>query len=250
MDQLKQFTVLYVEDEANLREELGTFIKRRVKKIFVAENGQEALDLFKKEKPDIVITDIKMPKMDGLELTRQIRETSPFVPVIVTTALSDVESILTTVDIGIDKYLLKPIDVEALTEALRGACDKLSKFGFTDIQVNDDLADVDGIEKEIQKSFAKFFKEKVGKGPRKVIAKISGSMVQVQIMESRCVYEKTLSGRPEYIKMVDYMRQSFYEAFEVKLSSLIKKSLNQEVVIFSKAIDTRLDIDVLTFKMK
>lgn len=250
MEQLKQVTVLYVEDQANLREELGAFIKRRVKKVFIAENGIQGLDMFKKEKPDIVITDIKMPKMDGIEMTKAIRQENLLVPIIVTTAMSDVESILSTVDIGIDKYLLKPIDVNELNEALKSASEKILIVNGASVEDSSlSLETIETIEKEIQRALAKFFKDNVGKGPRKIIAKVNGPFIQVQVMESRCIYEKTLCKRPEFIKMVDYTRQSFYEATKKQLDSLVGKIVNRKVEMTNTDMDSRLDIDVIDFKM-
>ena len=104
--------VLYVEDEDFHREQLGIFLKRRFGKLYLAENGFIGFEKFKETSPDIVITDLKMPEMDGIELTKRIREIDKDCAIIITTAFSDVETILEAVNIGIDKYVLKPIKNE------------------------------------------------------------------------------------------------------------------------------------------
>ncbi len=72
----------------------------------------------KKFKPDLVITDIAMPIMDGLDMAREIKEISDDVPIVVLSAYSEKERLLRSIDIGIDKYLIKPVDIEELFKVL------------------------------------------------------------------------------------------------------------------------------------
>ncbi|HEE0020306.1 TPA: response regulator transcription factor, partial [Campylobacter jejuni] len=83
-----------------------------------AQNGDEGLKKFKKFKPDLVITDIAMPIMDGLDMAREIKEISDDVPIVVLSAYSEKERLLRSIDIGIDKYLIKPVDIEELFKVL------------------------------------------------------------------------------------------------------------------------------------
>lgn len=110
-DLFKDITLLYVEDDEMTIEEISFFLKRYVKKFIIAKNGEEGLSLFKEHNPDMVITDIQMPIMNGLEMAKKIFEINPSVPIAVTTAYSDSEYIMNAIEIGIDKYLLKPIDM-------------------------------------------------------------------------------------------------------------------------------------------
>ncbi|TAN45477.1 MAG: diguanylate cyclase [Nitrospirae bacterium] len=111
-------SVLYVEDEPAAREKTARMLKREVRTIYLAEDGVEGLEIFKRHNPDIVITDIKMPRMDGLDMTRAIKEINKLTPVIVTTAHDDTAFFLKSIEIGIDRYVLKPIDQSLLTETL------------------------------------------------------------------------------------------------------------------------------------
>ncbi|EAJ2583028.1 response regulator transcription factor [Campylobacter jejuni] len=86
--------------------------------IFPPTNGDEGLKKFKKFKPDLVITDIAMPIMDGLDMAREIKEISDDVPIVVLSAYSEKERLLRSIDIGIDKYLIKPVDIEELFKVL------------------------------------------------------------------------------------------------------------------------------------
>ena len=87
-EKLKEITVLYVEDEDMMRESVVTLLKRRFKEVLVACNGAEALDIFKKNKVDIIITDLQMPVMDGMELSKHIREINS-TPIVVVSAFND-----------------------------------------------------------------------------------------------------------------------------------------------------------------
>jgi len=84
----------------------------------VAENGQEGLDLFSRHRPDMVITDIVMPLMDGLKMAEGIKALDADTPIIVTTGFSDQDFFLNAIEVGIDHYVLKPIHLEALLEAV------------------------------------------------------------------------------------------------------------------------------------
>ena len=111
---LKQFTVLYVEDDEDIRDQLTHFLRRRVGTLHTAVNGHEGLLAFEALKPDIVVTDILMPVMNGLEMAEKIKEISPSTPVIVTTAFNETHFFLKAIDIGIDKYVIKPVNSELL----------------------------------------------------------------------------------------------------------------------------------------
>jgi len=115
---LKKFTVLYVEDDEDIRDQLSHFLKRRVGTLHLAGNGQEGLLAFEAFKPDIVVTDILMPVMTGLEMAEKIKALSPATPIIVTTAFNETNFFLKAIDIGVDKYVIKPVNTDILGEVL------------------------------------------------------------------------------------------------------------------------------------
>lgn len=114
----KELIILVVEDEIKTRESLINVLNERFSKVIGAQNGDEGLKKFKKFKPDLVITDIAMPIMDGLDMAREIKEISDDVPIVVLSAYSEKERLLRSIDIGIDKYLIKPVDIEELFKVL------------------------------------------------------------------------------------------------------------------------------------
>lgn len=114
MSKLSNLTVLFVEDEKELRNALENAIGDEFGKFIVARDGDDGLKKFKKFKPDIVITDILMPIVNGLEMAKEIKQLSKETPIIILSAFSEKERLLKAIDVGIDKYLIKPIDPDEL----------------------------------------------------------------------------------------------------------------------------------------
>lgn len=117
---LKDITVLYCEDEDNLREVTGGILKSFTKKQFIAVDGAKGLEYFKEHKDDIdlVITDVNMPNMSGLEMAKEIKLINSNMPIIVATAFSNSEYLLEAIDLGIDKYVLKPVNIKKLLDTM------------------------------------------------------------------------------------------------------------------------------------
>ncbi len=110
--------VLYVEDEPKLRERIVIVLSMRFERVISAANGKEALDLFSRERPDIVVSDIQMPVMDGLEMTRRIRDIAPETPVILGTAFTETNYLLKAIELGVSAYVRKPLDCRQLVETI------------------------------------------------------------------------------------------------------------------------------------
>jgi len=117
-DFLKSLTILYVEDDADVREQLAQYLRRRSGNLLLAGDGAAGLEMFHTLQPDIVITDILMPVMDGLAMVEKIRASHPHLPVIVTTAFEQSDYLMRAIDLGVDKYVTKPIDADLLYQAL------------------------------------------------------------------------------------------------------------------------------------
>ena len=117
---LKNITILYAEDEKDLREVTHQILKGFTKKQYVAQNGQEGLELFKahENEIDLIITDVNMPVMNGFDMVKEIKKININIPIIVATAFSNKEYLLEAIDIGIDKYVLKPIDIAKLLQVM------------------------------------------------------------------------------------------------------------------------------------
>ncbi len=115
---LKEISVLYVEDEEMIRDVFSTLIKRYVKELYTAGDGGEGLEKFLDRKPDIVISDIRMPVLNGLEMADRIKQLSPETPIIFITAFSDTDYLRKALEIGVEGYITKPIDRNLLLKKL------------------------------------------------------------------------------------------------------------------------------------
>jgi len=116
--ELKDVVVcVYVDDDENILEVMDSILKRKLKSVYTAKNGKEALELIREIKPDIVITDINMPIMDGLEMIKAVRGFGngfTDIPIIAVTAYRDEEYFTELADI----YLYKPIKVKELLDTI------------------------------------------------------------------------------------------------------------------------------------
>ena len=115
---LRTLSVLYVEDEDEIREELAVFLRRRVARVHLAANGQAGLDAFTQYQPDLVITDIRMPVMNGLEMAERIRAVNPATPIVITTAFEETSYFKKAIDLGVDNYVTKPLNLDILESTL------------------------------------------------------------------------------------------------------------------------------------
>lgn len=107
------YQILVVEDESHLREFIGLYYKAEGYHVTEACDGEEALDIFKKQNFDMVVLDIMMPKLDGYEVCKHIRSTSN-VPIIILTAITTEESELKCYELGADDYITKPLKGKTL----------------------------------------------------------------------------------------------------------------------------------------
>ncbi len=105
--------ILVVDDEASIRRILETRLKMVGYEVATAADGEEALELFSKFNPDLMILDVMMPKLDGYGVTREIRRTSD-TPIIILTALGDVSERITGLELGADDYVIKPFSPKEL----------------------------------------------------------------------------------------------------------------------------------------
>lgn len=132
-DVLKSSILLLVEDDARIREKFSRLLEIYVDKIYEAPNGKKALELYKKYKPSFIITDVEMPDMDGLEFVEILRKENENIPVIITSAYSNKEYLLTSIKLQLIDYLIKPINYNDLMVALEKVAKSLRKSRLSNI---------------------------------------------------------------------------------------------------------------------
>ncbi|TBV82759.1 MAG: sigma-54-dependent Fis family transcriptional regulator [Desulfobulbaceae bacterium] len=110
--------ILFVDDEQNMRVAIYEALSHRGYAVTVAENGRTALELLAKTAPDLVVTDIRMPEMDGIELLQQIKTIRPELPVVIITGYATVETAVKAMQQGAVDYILKPFQIEVIEEVI------------------------------------------------------------------------------------------------------------------------------------
>jgi len=118
-------TILYAEDDQEARENLAIILQQYFDIVYTASNGKEALDFYHEKHPDILLLDISMPSLNGLDVARTVRQADLSTPIIILSAHSDREKLLSAVNLKLDAYLLKPIDTTELTKTILKLIDQI-----------------------------------------------------------------------------------------------------------------------------
>jgi YesN/AraC family two-component response regulator len=116
---LAKISILYVEDDESIQMVFSNILKRFAKELYIAKNGEEGLSKFKNLHPDLIITDVQMPKINGIEMIANIRKENTNIPIIITTAFNDINYAIDAIKLGIDGFFLKPIkDIKSYLDIL------------------------------------------------------------------------------------------------------------------------------------
>ena len=122
------YDILYIEDEQAIRENYTRYLKKYFQNVYEAEDGAEAYKIYQEKKPHILIIDINIPKLNGIDLLKKIRENDHTTKAIILTAHSETTYLLSASELKLTKYLIKPISREELKSSLKLVIQELSKF--------------------------------------------------------------------------------------------------------------------------
>ena len=121
----EELSLLFIEDEPAQRDLIAIYLQGLFGKLYIASNGNEGSSLFKQHQPDIVLTDLMLPDISGLDIAREIKANYRNIPIIALTAHTDSIRLFDAIDIGIDQYVIKPVQRERLVEVLEKAANKV-----------------------------------------------------------------------------------------------------------------------------
>lgn len=242
---LKNMKVLYVEDDEEAREELTDVLKRRVGKVLVGDNGKKGLELYNDFLPDIIIADFYMPQMDGIEMIRRIRQQGGNPAAIVISAVSEVDIILSAIDAGIDKYILKPVNMRELLDAMGEQAKVIyekKKMNAASLPENRKK-----IEDDIKREFAAMLKSMTGKGPRNVSVFMSNETIEVVAGEVLTVFEKNLLDNFKNVAIIRHVREIFFSVKAEEFCSMIFRISGQKVTLSEISVNVENDKNKLIF---
>lgn len=131
---LKTLTILFAEDDETLRKNVIEYLKLIFKDILVAKNGEEAYDIYYEKRPDLILTDIDMPKLSGIDFLKQVREHDKKTPAIIMTAHTKTEYLIDAVELNITRYIVKPFVGDDFLAAL----EKMFESVDRDVKLDDE----------------------------------------------------------------------------------------------------------------
>lgn len=136
----QRWSLLYVEDDPDIRAALLPLLQRRFGQVVVAENGALGLAAFQRQTYDLVLTDIHMPELDGLAMIAAIRQQRRDIPIVITTAHNDTERLFAAINLGVNRYLFKPLHRDALLSVLQEMVQLLHERHQQQVQYQELLA--------------------------------------------------------------------------------------------------------------
>ncbi len=122
---ISDISILIAEDEKQLLNSMVEYLELFFENVYTAEDGLSAYEIYKKQKPDIIIADIHMPRLDGLSMIEKIRKKDLETKIIITTAHSEKEKLMQAIELHLVKYLVKPVQSDRLKEILLSLVDEL-----------------------------------------------------------------------------------------------------------------------------
>lgn len=124
---LKSLNILYAEDDLVIKESTTRILKMFFKEVFVANDGNEALEIYQNHKIDVIILDYVMPNLDGCQTAKIIREINKKIPIVIISAYTDKEKLLNAIELNLIKYIEKPILYDDLVNVLNGVISSLEE---------------------------------------------------------------------------------------------------------------------------
>lgn len=247
------YKVLYVEDEPDLRAITTKLFKQFFTQVDTAENGKEGLEQFKKDQYDLVISDINMPILNGVEMVQQIKEINPDQSVIITSAQSDPADFITLIDTGVDKFVLKPLDLKKLIDAFVGfVLHKEHKSGATAPKVKELTDKIQSLESML-KLYNSNFTSNVWENDSKLLElEVSLHQVIFDLQMDSNISDEALALLKEkftsYAEIVS--KDSAFSELSDKLK-LLSTSIEKHRTIFSTEMSKTTDfIEVTVLKLQ
>jgi len=137
---LKKHTLLLVDDEEDLLDKLHTILSIFFKEVVLATNGQEALDIYRTQDIDMIISDYSMPVLSGYELCKAIRKEDKNIPLVIMSNYSDKEKLLNSIPLSLAQYLIKPLDYAMITSTLLSMLERIEVYKSDSIKMSESLS--------------------------------------------------------------------------------------------------------------
>lgn len=245
MDQCEIYNLrlLYVEDEDDTMKPMLRFLQRRFSKVVAAKNGNEGFKKFLEYHPDLIITDLLLPDFGGIEMIEKIRKSGYINPIIITSALQDISSIVKTVDLGISKYIIKPVDLDEMDVALQRFSREIMSKHAKVFEISSE--DKKEREASIKRDLSNILKKYSGKGPTDVKVFIRTDQIEITLLNAVTLLELTLLGSDKNAGLVEHSRRIFYQMIRSEIERAVTRDVGMAVSIKEISIDSGSNIDIL-----
>ena len=130
---MSKYTILYIEDDSNIRKHILEFLSRYCPNIYSCDSSEKGLELYKKYKPDILLLDINLPGISGIDLAALIRKHNKDIRIIISTAYTNAEFTIQAIELDLCRYLVKPVTNDELVSAFKKALSKLGKSNIYEL---------------------------------------------------------------------------------------------------------------------
>lgn len=248
---LQNLKVLYVEDEIITRSKTTNEIKSHIGNLYTAKDCSDGIEKFEKYKPDILVTDLIMPDMTGIELGREIRSRGYDCPIVITTSLNDTKTILESVDIGIEKYIIKPIDSDELLQVLLRIGKKIFKTQIESALFKDVMLLTKNQKRQfemlIRSEWGNYLKGLTGKGATNIEITINGNLIELKSIDCLTQYEKSLLRKGYSYKMIDFTRTFLYKGVQSEIEEMFSSIGKINVYLKEIEVNSQKNYDKLVF---
>lgn len=222
--------ILIIEDEAPIRQGMAAYLEDSGYEIFEAENGRIGLEVFRRETPDVILVDLRLPEVSGLEVMATITKEAPTTPTIVVSGTGMIQDVIEALHLGAWDYILKPIeDMAVLTHAIQTVSER-SRLLIENKKYQE------GLEKRVEERTAKLEKE---------IAERKLAEVALQASEMR--YRKVLEANPDPVVVYDIEGNVIYAnpAFTETLGWTMKECFGKKLIGKTVPEEKRLEAKAL-----
>jgi DNA-binding response OmpR family regulator len=125
---MKSYTILYIEDDIEIRESITEFLNRYCKAVYTCESSEEGMELYRKFHPDILLLDINLPGMSGIDFATRVRESDKKTRILISTAYTDKAFMLRAIELELTRYLVKPVTSQELFSAFERCIEQLNPY--------------------------------------------------------------------------------------------------------------------------
>lgn len=207
---LKNLNALYVEDDAILRSQTAGVLQNFFAELYVGCHGAEGLELFKTKNIHLMICDIKMPVMDGLELASEVRKSGSRIPIFITSAYASSDDLIESIRLNLVDYLIKPFTYTRLKEALAACAKRIEDNGDLFVRLDDET------------SYSALTRELTAGGQKSLLSRKEGELMDLLIKHRGRLVSK------EMIEAVLYGEEVMTEAALKNLVLKLRKRIGKE----------------------